>query len=96
MPAVLPDGLVIAGVLPREDARDAVVLPGRTEPMPLERLVSRLGANPASERAACGESRSSRGSFRAQRSSPFAATSATRLRKLDEGQYDAIVLASAG
>ena len=27
MPAVLPDGLTIAGVLPREDPLDAVVLP---------------------------------------------------------------------
>src|SRR5215208_4373740 len=27
MPVVLPAGLTIAGVLPREDARDAVVLP---------------------------------------------------------------------
>src|SRR5712691_4759387 len=27
MPAVLPDGLAIAGVLPREDPLDAVVLP---------------------------------------------------------------------
>src|SRR5262244_2707166 len=28
MPVVLPEGLRIAGVLPREDARDAVILPG--------------------------------------------------------------------
>jgi hydroxymethylbilane synthase len=31
MPAVLPEGLTIAGVLPREDPRDAVVLPVRAE-----------------------------------------------------------------
>jgi hydroxymethylbilane synthase len=29
MPAALPDGLVVGGVLPREDPRDAVVLPVR-------------------------------------------------------------------
>src|SRR6476469_10183564 len=27
MPVILPEGLRIAGVLPREDARDAVILP---------------------------------------------------------------------
>ena len=32
MPAVLPDGLTIAGVLPREDPRDAVVLPAAPTP----------------------------------------------------------------
>src|SRR5215475_13774233 len=31
MPAVLPAGLAIAGVLPREDPHDAVVLPIRAE-----------------------------------------------------------------
>src|SRR6266404_688760 len=31
MPAVLPDGLAIAGVLPREDPLDAVILPVRAE-----------------------------------------------------------------
>jgi hydroxymethylbilane synthase len=31
MPAVLPDGLSIAGVLPREDPHDALVLPSRAE-----------------------------------------------------------------
>src|SRR5262245_9264864 len=30
MPAVLPDGLAIGAVLPREDPRDAIVLPGTT------------------------------------------------------------------
>src|SRR6516162_5352648 len=32
MPAVLPAGLAIAGVLPREDPHDAVVLPVRLKP----------------------------------------------------------------
>src|SRR5262245_48280835 len=32
MPAVLPEGLSIAGVLPREDPHDAVVLPRGQEP----------------------------------------------------------------
>src|SRR5215510_5175021 len=32
MPAVLPDGLAIAGVLPREDPLDALVLPAAADP----------------------------------------------------------------
>src|SRR5437773_7249895 len=57
MPVILPDGLAIGGVLPREDARDAVVLPAdgarvrrKTDVSDLtisfDELVSRLGANP--------------------------------------------------
>src|SRR5689334_16541912 len=57
MPAVLPDGLAIAAVLPREDARDAVVLPAdgakvrrKTDAsdvaISFDELVSRLGAQP--------------------------------------------------
>src|SRR6185436_3266083 len=57
MPVVLPDGLAIAGVLPREDARDAVVLPAdgakvrrKTDmsdaTISFDELVSRLGTHP--------------------------------------------------
>ena len=96
MPAVLPDGLAIAAVLPREDARDAVVLPAGSERLSFEELVSRLGAHPR-----IGTS-SVRRTAQLARLFPGAAFLAirgnlgTRLRKLDEGQYDAIVLASAG
>ena len=96
MPAVLPDGLVIAGVLPREDARDAVVLPGRTEPMPLERLVSRLGANPRLGTSSVRRTAQLARLFPGATFQPIRGNLGTRLRKLDEGQYDAIVLASAG
>src|SRR5204863_3190729 len=34
MPAVLPDGLTIAGVLPREDPLDAIVLPAALSTQP--------------------------------------------------------------
>src|SRR5258705_12903551 len=44
MPVVLPEGLTIAGVLPREDARDAVVLPASSKgTLSFEELVARLG-----------------------------------------------------
>src|SRR5438128_5301638 len=47
MPAVLPDGLAIAGVLPREDPRDAVVVPVRRKGSGLRAQAS----SPAEERA---------------------------------------------
>ena len=45
MPALLPDGLAIGAVLPREDARDAVVLPQRhgSAELSLEELKRALG-----------------------------------------------------
>src|SRR6266508_1232360 len=39
MPAVLPPGLAIGAVLPREDARDAVVLPQGGESLALDDVV---------------------------------------------------------
>src|SRR5437773_5355222 len=57
MPAVLPDGLAIAGVLPREDPLDAVVLPINHQPSALspqpsamasvDDLVAHLGQSPS-------------------------------------------------
>src|ERR1700691_2792338 len=46
MPAVLPGGLTIAGVLPREDPRDAVVLPGPSALSSIEDLMLHLGQSP--------------------------------------------------
>src|SRR5689334_22729307 len=49
MPAVLPDGLTIAAVLPREEALDAVVLPAHDghKPATIDDLVARLGETPS-------------------------------------------------
>src|SRR3954466_6869616 len=49
MPALLPDGLEIAGVLEREDPRDAVVLPSSkaVQAASLEQLVTALGQSPS-------------------------------------------------
>src|SRR3954463_5663588 len=44
MPAVLPAGLAIGAVLPREDARDAIVLPRLVDtPLTIEEVVRELG-----------------------------------------------------
>jgi hydroxymethylbilane synthase len=96
MSAVLPDGLEVVAVLPREDPRDALVLP-HGEPVPgFEALLARLGAAPSIgtssvRRAAQLAALLPGASFGAIRGNVD-----TRLRKLDEGQFTALVLAAAG
>ncbi|MPZ21100.1 MAG: hydroxymethylbilane synthase [Luteitalea sp.] len=97
MSATLPDGLVLAAVLPREDPRDALILPtSRRPPTAGAALGSLLGRAPK-----IGTS-SVRRVAQLHRAFPDATFEAirgnvdTRLRKLDEGQFDAIVLAAAG
>jgi len=86
LPTELPDGLVLAAVPPREDPRDAMVGKRLTE---LERG-ARVGTSSLRRAAQLRQMRpdleivSVRGNVD------------TRLRKLDEGQFDAILLASAG
>ncbi|PWU03151.1 MAG: hydroxymethylbilane synthase [Terriglobia bacterium] len=85
LPTELPEGLVLAGVPPREDPRDALV--GR-----------RLDDLP---RGACVGTSSLRRSSQLRNLrpdlviEPMRGNVDTRLRKLDEGRYDAIVLAAA-
>jgi hydroxymethylbilane synthase len=89
VPMDLPPGFALAAVLEREDPRDALVSP---------RYVS-LAALP---QGACVGTSSLRrvAQLMAQRPDlriePLRGNLDTRLRKLDEGQYDAIVLAAAG
>lgn len=86
LPTELPEGLVLAAVPEREDARDAVV--GK-----------RLADLPPG--AKVGTS-SLRRSAQLRKLRPDVVVESirgnldTRLRKLDEGQYDAILLAAAG
>ena len=86
LPTELPPGLILAGVPRREDPRDAIV--GRR----LDELAQGARVGTSSLRRAAQlrklrpdlEIESVRGNLD------------TRLRKLDEGRYDAIVLAAAG
>ncbi|MBI4467054.1 MAG: hydroxymethylbilane synthase [Acidobacteria bacterium] len=89
LPVELPRGLVIAAIPEREDARDA--------------LVSRSGKTwsdlPAAARVGTSSLRR-QAQLRLLRKDlaiePLRGNVDTRLRKLDEGRYDAIVLALAG
>jgi hydroxymethylbilane synthase len=96
MPVVLPEGLAIGGVLPREDPRDAVVLPANGGTLSFEALVSRLGVTPRIGTSSVRRTAQLARLFPGATFLPIRGNLGTRLRKLDEGQYDAIVLASAG
>src|SRR6478672_11841584 len=86
LPTELPDGLVLAAIPEREDPRDAI----------LGRKLSELAAG-----AKVGTS-SLRRAAQLRRLRPDLVVESvrgnldTRVRKLEEGQYDAIVLAAAG
>jgi hydroxymethylbilane synthase len=103
MPAVLPDGLAIGAVLPREDPRDAVVLPvrnavsgfGRTIDT-LDDLVALLGRSPSIGTGSVRRIAQLSRLFPGARFTPIRGNLDTRLRKLDSGEHDALVLAAAG
>ena len=98
MPALLPDGLAIAGVLPREDPLDAIVLPAARHrtPASVTDLVALLGETPAIGTSSVRRIAQLTRLFPNARFAPIRGNLDTRLRKLDNGQHDAIVLAAAG
>jgi hydroxymethylbilane synthase len=102
MPAQLPDGLAIGGVLPREDPRDAVVLPQNAaaprngEVESIEDLVARLGQQPSLGTGSVRRIAQLARLFPGARFTPIRGNLDTRLRKLDAGDHDALVLAAAG
>ncbi len=97
LPAELPEGLAVAGVLPREDPRDAVVLPASAAPAAgLDEVLAALGDRP---RIGTSSVRRVAQLVRLMPAARFEAVRGnldTRLRKLDEGRSDALVLAVAG
>ena len=98
MAVVLPGGLHIAGVLPRADARDAVVLPesrGLADAS-LAQLVDTLGRSPRLGTSSVRRVAQLHRQFPGAEFLPVRGNVDTRLRKLDAGDYDALVLAAAG
>jgi hydroxymethylbilane synthase len=88
MPVLSPPELEIAAVLPREEPWDAVVLPN-----------NKVGEIPASGVIGTSSIRRVAQLRRLYPNATFAPIRGnldTRLRKLDEGQYDVLVLAAAG
>ena len=86
LPTILPAGLVVIAIPEREDPRDALV-GHRLADLPRNAVVGTSSLRRAAQLRALRpdlQMRDLRGNLD------------TRLRKLDEGQYDTIVLASAG
>lgn len=97
MPAVLPSGLALGAVLARDDARDAVVLPvGRLTGLTLDEVVRRLGRAPRIGTSSVRRTAQLTRLFPGARFAPTRGNLDTRLRKLDAGEFDALVLAAAG
>jgi hydroxymethylbilane synthase len=119
MSAVLPEGLIIAGVLPRENPLDAVVLPirraqgsglrapdalGGSEAVSLqpsaltsiEALTAVLGHSPSIGTGSVRRIAQLTRLFPRARFTGIRGNLDTRLRKLDQGAHDALVLAAAG
>ncbi len=98
MAVALPAGLHIAGVLPRADPRDAVVLPAASthRDATLAQLLDALGASPRLGTSSVRRVAQLHRQLPGAQFLPVRGNVDTRLRKLDDGEYDALVLAAAG
>ena len=94
LPTILPEGLQISAICQREDPRDALVLNRDLESanMSLRALPARAVVGTSSQRRLA----QLKGLRRDITVKDLRGNVDTRLRKLDEGQYDALILASAG
>ena len=96
MAAVLPPGLVIAAALPREQPHDALVLHRQVRPAGFDDTAAYLGSAPRLGTSSVRRSAQLARLFPQGAFVPIRGNVDTRLRKLDTGGYDALVLACAG
>lgn len=87
LPMLLPEDLPVAAFLPREDPRDALVLPAGAREWDRTKPIG--SASPRRQLQL-------REMFPGVEVRPVRGNVQTRLRKLDEGEYGALVLAAAG
>lgn len=94
LPTILPEGLAISAICEREDPRDALVLRAdlNTADASLLKLPERALVGTSSQRR-LAQLKALRGDVAVK---DLRGNVDTRIRKLDEGQYDAVILASAG
>lgn len=96
MSASLPDGLSIAAVLAREDARDAFVLRDAPVGVSVAAALGRLRRTPSIGTSSVRRAAQLAVIAGGARFAPIRGNVDTRLRKLDAGDFDALVLAVAG
>jgi len=94
MPSKSPDGLAVAAVSAREDAADLLVI--RAEVYELGRRDLPVRENAIIGTSAVRRETQARALRRDVRTADLRGNVPTRLRKLEDGKYDAIFLASAG
>jgi len=90
MPALIPPGLEVRATLPREDPRDALVLPAPAGSIPFDEAVRRLGAAPRVGTSSVRRVAQLTALLPQAQFVPFRGNLDTRLRKLDQGDVDAI------
>ena len=96
LPAVLPPRLTLGAVLPREDPRDAVVLPAGRHASSVDEVKALVGLAPKIGTSSVRRIAQLIALFPHARFEPIRGNLDTRLRKLDSGEHDALVLAAAG
>jgi hydroxymethylbilane synthase len=96
MPAALPDWAVIGAVLPREDPRDALALPNAPGAIDIATAVAMIGDSPTIGTSSVRRIAQLSILLPRARFEPVRGNVDTRLRKLDAGGFDALVLAAAG
>jgi hydroxymethylbilane synthase len=96
LPVDLPDGLVLAGCLPREDPHDALVLPAHQRAMSFQDMVSRIAPGAVIGTGSVRRSAQLIPLLPGVSFAPIRGNVDTRVRKLDAGEFDGLVLACAG
>jgi hydroxymethylbilane synthase len=96
LPVDLPDGLTLGGCLPREDPRDALVLPGTARPTSFQDSLSRIAPGAVVGTGSVRRSAQLIPLLPGVSFAPIRGNVDTRVRKLDAGEFDALVLACAG
>ncbi len=92
LPTIIPDGLLISAICEREDPRDALVMKVGMTASSLHELPAKSVVGTSSQRR-LSQLKALRNDLVVK---DLRGNVDTRVRKLDEGQYDALILASAG